>query len=240
MDHDTQQQIQRHELKFYIDHADYAHARSVLDVVMKKDPNQENARGYWIRSLYLDDIDDSSVEDKLAGIEDRTKYRLRIYDTAQDWAKLEQKKKLNNYVQKTAVHVSRDEAYEIAAGDYTCLQRRDDRDALTLYVDLVKQYRRPVAIIDYMRDTYCLDYNNIRITFDTQLRASNTDLDLFATDTATLPLLRPEAVIMEIKFNHFLPPWFTQLMQLDGAISSAISKYTISRMESNAFHLSSL
>lgn len=223
--------VARHELKFYINRLDYEYCKSLLKHLMKKDNYQKEDNGYFIRSLYFDDISDSAVQEKLDGIERRDKYRLRIYDTDQDWVKLERKRKVNNYVQKTSAIITREEALKMTKGDFDWMPEKNNQSLNSIYYDFKRKYLKPVVIVDYTRDAYMLDYNNIRITFDKALRNDTTDLTLFSPDVKTNPLQRDEVIIMEIKFNHCLPSWFQHLFKLESATASAISKYCQSRME---------
>lgn len=49
--------------------------------------------GYMIRSLYFDDCYECAYEEKLAGVEARSKYRIRIYNYSDSIIKLECKHK---------------------------------------------------------------------------------------------------------------------------------------------------
>lgn len=228
-------QVARHELKYYISRSDYEYARLMLKNLMQTDSHLKSERGYFIRSLYLDDIEDNSVEEKLAGIEKRDKYRIRIYDTNQDWAKLERKRKDNNYVKKTTAIINRKEAEEIMKGNYEGLLTYNNSAHNSIYYDLKRKYLRPVVIVDYIREAYTLDYNDVRITFDKNLRTDTTDLRLFADDINTEPIQREDVIILEVKFNHALPSWFKNLFMFDSATVSAISKYCQCRMRSGDY-----
>ena len=92
---------------------------------MKRDSHQQSEDGYMIRSLYMDDAHDAAVEEKLAGVENRDKFRLRIYDTNQDWVKLERKRKYNNYVQKSTGVISKEDALELIHGNSDVLLKYD-------------------------------------------------------------------------------------------------------------------
>lgn len=228
--------VQRHELKFYISRSDYEYARHILGVLMEKDLREGDDRGYFIRSLYFDDAADSSVEEKLDGVEKRDKYRLRIYDFDQDWAKLERKRKDNHFVKKTSVRVTRDEALRMMDGDYEFLLEKEGDDAKAIYFDLKRKYFSPAVIVDYIRDVYIMDYNEIRITFDKRIRASTYDLNLFDENVRTHPLQRDDVIIMEVKFNNFLPSWFKNFLKFESITSSAISKYCQSRMDTREYY----
>jgi hypothetical protein len=229
-------QVRRHELKYYISRSDYEYARSLLSKLMKRDSNQKDDRGYFIRSLYLDDANESGVVEKLAGVENRDKYRMRIYDTNQDWVKLERKRKYNNYVQKSTGIITKAEAMEIAKGNYESLLKYKNPALNSIYFDMKRKYFRPVVIVDYIRDAYMLDYNDIRITFDKHLRSGTTTLDLFSDTIETEPLQRSEVIIMEVKFNNCLPSWFKEFFRFDSATFSAISKYCQTRMGTREYY----
>lgn len=228
--------VQRHELKYYISRSDYEYARSLLAQLMSKDSHQKQDRGYFIRSLYLDDAEDNSVEEKLAGVEMRDKYRLRIYNFEQDWVKLERKRKHNNYVKKSTAIITKEEALEIINGEYESLLKYDNPETKSIYFDLKKKYFKPVVIVDYTRDVFKLDYNEVRITFDKHLRGNTEDLELFNPNIITEPLQQSEVIIMEVKFNHALPSWFTQLFQFESATISAISKYCQCRIKTREYY----
>jgi hypothetical protein len=230
-------QVKRHEVKFYISYADYEYARSVLAKLMQPDPNQKDERGYFIRSLYFDDIMDSSVEEKLDGIEHRDKYRIRIYDTAQTWAKLERKRKHNHFVNKSSVTLTKDEANALIEGDCDFLLEKESDSARSIYFDFKRKYLRPTVIVDYDREVFLLDYNEIRVTFDKNLRVNTTDFNLFSSEVVTQSLQRPDTIIMEVKFNVCLPSWFPTLLKFDAANAQAISKYCQGRMHMREYYL---
>lgn len=229
------QNVQRHELKYYINMNDYLYAKSLLKNLMQRDSYQKDDDGYFIRSLYLDDANDASVEEKLAGVEKRDKYRLRIYDFNQDWVKLERKRKYNNYVKKSSVIITKEEAIEIMNGKYECLLKYNNTDANSIYFDFKRKYFEPAVIVDYVRDAFILDYNNIRITFDKHLRGNTSDLNLFDANVLTEPLQKNEVMIMEVKYNNCLPSWFTEFFHFEGAVHSAISKFCHCRMKTDEY-----
>lgn len=225
----TPLKVERHELKYYLSRADYEYARSLLSTLMHRDEHSPE-RGYPIRSLYFDDIGDASVIEKLDGIEHRDKYRLRTYDPNLDWVKLERKRKNNNYVSKTSVRLSKAEALRLMDNDHEVLYEKDTADARSLYFDFTRKFLKPVIIIDYLREAYTLPYNEIRVTFDKELRINQYDHNLFDPNLETYSIQRDDVIIMEVKFNVALPSWFTPLFNLESATPSAISKYTQGRI----------
>lgn len=229
-------QVKRHELKFYINHSDYEYARHVLGKLMQKDSYQKEDEGYFIRSLYFDDIANSSVEEKLAGIEFRDKYRLRIYEFDQNWAKLERKRKINDFVNKSSVIITKDESLQMIDGNYDFLLNKKGTDAKSIYFDLKRKFYHPVVIVDYIRDVYKMDYNDIRITFDKSTSISTSNLNLFDKNVNTHSLQRENVIIMEVKFHTCLPSWFKDFLKFESATSLAISKYCYGRMDTREYY----
>ena len=81
----------RHELKFYINYRDYMVLRQALKALLAPDENGDENNSYHIRSLYFDDRDETALVDKLAGVEERNKYRIRIYNFSDQKIRLEKK-----------------------------------------------------------------------------------------------------------------------------------------------------
>lgn len=231
--------VQRHELKFYINRSDYEYTRKILSELMDHDEFQDQKtqnRGYFIRSLYFDDVAESSVEEKLDGVENRDKYRLRIYDCNQNWAKLKRKRKNNSFVNKSSVRVTKAEAQDMIEGNYDFLLGKPGTAAKSIYFDLTRKYFRPVVIVDYIRDVFKMDYNEIRITFDKHIRTNTSDLNLFDSTVQTIPLQRDDVIIMEVKFNTCLPSWFKDFLKFESGVALAISKYCYGRMETKEYY----
>lgn len=71
----------RREIKHIITPADAAAIRTNLSAVARPDPNAAQNGGYYlIRSLYFDDLQDTALHEKLDGVNQRKKYRIRYYN----------------------------------------------------------------------------------------------------------------------------------------------------------------
>ena len=79
----------RHELKFFISEMQYQVLSRQLDRVLWRDPNGDENNEYHIRSLYFDTIFNDALFDKLDGVQNRNKYRIRIYNLKDKLIKLE-------------------------------------------------------------------------------------------------------------------------------------------------------
>ena len=69
----------RHELKFLVSEKEIQLMAHRLKSVMKMDAHQIG-NSYMIRSLYFDDINDSCKRENEDGIDNRRKFRIRLYD----------------------------------------------------------------------------------------------------------------------------------------------------------------
>lgn len=70
----------RHELKYTMNMHQYFIVKQRLKHLLKQDEHAGPTGEYHIRSLYFDDIDNTALHEKLGGVRDREKYRIRIYN----------------------------------------------------------------------------------------------------------------------------------------------------------------
>jgi len=219
--------VYRSELKQYISYYDYVQLSKALSRVMKKDGYQQDKRGYFIRSLYFDTIGKKDYEEKIIGYENRKKIRLRIYDTNTQKVKLEIKNKYGDYMLKETATISRQEALDLIDGRIDWLHNKDNDTLRQVYFYFKQDLYRPIIIIDYYREAYYLDFNNIRITFDKKVSSSKDFHKFFEPDTNNVVFTNPNEVILEIKFNHDLPYWVKRILSPYSPDKLSISKYCL-------------
>ena len=219
----------RHELKYFINPAEVEELRRRLRPVMRLDRHCIQGKPYAIRSLYLDDIDDSAYYDKLAGVMARDKYRIRIYRHSDKEIFLERKRKIGDLIQKSSVQITRRLCDQIISGEPWGLQTSPSPLIQDLYVQMRLRLLRPVVIVDYEREAYLHPAENVRITFDLRLRSALSSLDLFNPDIPTVCPHDGNVEILEIKFDHYLPDHIRNLLDGIQADRSAVSKYVLCR-----------
>ena len=218
----------RHEHKFYINHADYFQLRSRLRAVARADQHTNEAGGYKIRSLYFDNYADKAVMEKQAGINRREKYRLRYYNDNTDFIRLEKKAKANTLTYKTTIPITKQQCQLILLGHYDCLKNENKPLMMELYTKIHTDLLRPKNIVDYEREVYVYPTGNVRITFDHRIRTSNSIWQFLEPNSVTIP--SANAIILEIKYDGFLPEIMRQLLQIDQRMQTEFSKYVVSRM----------
>lgn len=221
--------VYRYELKYYINYIDYLRLKDILLNFMKYDENACTDNGYWIRSLYFDTPHNKEYMEKIMGLEHRKKIRLRIYDCDMKDVKLEIKKKHNDYIHKETAVINRDQAQDLIQGKKDFLLESNNQTLNRVYYYMTQEYYFPVVIVDYLRDAFVEDFNNIRITFDQSISSCLTDFDIFKKDLHMLPALGFETIVLEVKYNHFLPRWLKDTLSCIPTLNSSISKYCFSR-----------
>lgn len=220
----------RHELKFYINYRDYVVLRQCIKGLINVDENADDTGTYYIRSLYFDDRDETALVDKLAGVDERGKFRIRIYNFKDDKIRFEKKIKKGQYIAKKSMLLSKKELYAILDGNPAFLLRRPEPLARELFLEMRLKQLRPKVFVDYEREAYILPYESVRITFDKNLKSGSALGDIFDPDLPLIPIAEKETMILEVKFNKYLPDYIKKVLNnLSAPQRSAISKYTLCR-----------
>ncbi len=219
----------RHEHKFLIEYDTYARIRSSIKQVMSLDANSVEGKGYHIRSLYFDDMYENALFEKLSGIVNRKKYRVRIYNFSNERIKLEIKRKFNDYTHKVATTIDREEYERIYNADISDFAFSDDSVKRSYYLEMRNNLLRPKVIVDYYREAFVLPYNEIRITFDTQLAALKPTLNIFSESMHTTALPPYYSLILEVKYNNFLPNHIKTILERYDLTRLSVSKFLLCR-----------
>ena len=217
----------RHELKYFISPHQHYLLSHALDRVLERDPNGDANNEYHIRSLYFDTVYEDALFDKLAGVQDRNKYRIRIYNFSDRVIKMECKTKFGTLISKRSISIPRDLAEQLIAGDPAGLENTRSGLLNDVYREMTVNLLRPVVLVDYVREAYLHPAEEVRITFDKQLRTGMRSTDLFNPEVPTVPPFDHGEMILEVKYNRSLPPYIRDLLSTycPNALASAISKY---------------
>ncbi|MDL2236518.1 polyphosphate polymerase domain-containing protein [Christensenellaceae bacterium OttesenSCG-928-K19] len=221
-------EVSRQEIKFQLNPVQYVRLAHSLENVLLEDKHNGDF-GYPVRSLYFDSFADTDFFQKMAGEENRKKIRLRTYDPDAKQVKLEIKRKFNNDQIKKSVWVEREDALALINCDYEVLREYESPSAQMLYEIMHVNRVRPVTLIEYNRKAFIHPTNNIRITLDTDIRASETCFDFFGHDPVLTPVEEFAFALAEVKFNGFLMGWLSELLSDYGFNRSAYSKYAVAR-----------
>jgi len=219
----------RHERKFLLPAPRAALLRARLSAVMRPDPHAGPAGSYHIRSLYFDDLHDSCLTEGISGTDPREKYRIRFYDGKQDVIHLERKRKERGLTSKENCLLTVEQAEILASGRY--LPDAEDSPAVlrALCLEMRGRGMRPVITVDYDRTPFILPEGNVRITFDTNLASSPPPRDLFSEDLPKRAVFPTGTVLLEVKYDAFLPDLLTALLHTEDLRQTAFSKYVLCR-----------
>ena len=213
----------RHEWKHEINYADLLTLRLRLSAVMKRD---EHAIGgiYRIRSLYFDNLSDKALWEEIDGVNVREKFRIRYYNGDASFIVLEKKSKINGLCAKESCRITEDEAQKIVDGNLGWMPESGRPLCLELYSKMCSQGLRPKTIVDYTRDPFIYGPGNVRVTIDYNIRTGAFRTDFLNPETLTLPA-GESPIILEVKWDDFLPDIIRDAVTIPGRRVSAFSKY---------------
>ncbi|MDQ0091538.1 hypothetical protein J2T12_004975 [Paenibacillus anaericanus] len=219
----------RHELKFMINRQQYFIIRQRLKSIVEQDAHVGPTGEYHIRSLYFDDINNTALHEKLGGIRDRAKYRIRIYNNSDNLIHFEKKVKFNDYIAKLKEPLTRDMYNSIVSGNFEVLNVPDKPLLRELYYEMRNNLLRPKVIVDYVREPYVCHNGNVRITFDKELRTGLNSTDIFDEALNSVPAIDDHLIILEVKYDEYIPEYIRAALQLEGLNQQSASKYVICR-----------
>ncbi len=220
----------RHEAKHIINLMDYYCISQRLRAVCKLDKNAKKDRRYHIRSLYFDSIEDTALREKMDGLIYRDKYRIRIYDLSDETIRLEKKSKINGLCNKRQTKLTKKECESIIKGDISWMSKSKDPLILDFYANIKSRRLRPKTIVDYNREAYVYPYGNVRITFDSNIKSGVYQVNLFDENLPTVPVNSDSTLLMEVKFDEFLPDVIRDIIQSNERKTTAYSKYSSCRI----------
>jgi len=218
----------RHEWKHMINHCDMMILRQRLGVVAHRDPYAVDGK-YEIRSLYFDNADDKALREKIDGINIREKFRIRYYNGDTSVIHLEKKSKVNGLCLKDSAELSKVQAQWLMDGHYEWMSGCGVALIEELYSKMTAQGLRPKTIVDYTREPFVFAPGNVRITLDYNIRTGLHCTDFLNPDCITVPA-GDAAIILEVKWDEYLPDIIRDAIQLENRQVSAFSKYAACRI----------
>ena len=220
----------RKEIKQAISYADYAILKSKLLHVMRLDKHSGANGKYLIRSTYFDNFENKVLNEKKEGYINRDKYRVRIYGKSSSIINLERKSKRNNLTFKSKCAITQNEFEQMRIGDFLWMEKDDRALIRDLFHEMKYSQLKPMTVVDYEREAYTYPYGNVRVTFDSKVQSSMRNTDMFNKNLPMIDVLEPNLVILEVKYDEYLPDIIKFLLQSVDTRAEAYSKYQLSRM----------
>lgn len=218
----------RHEWKHLINYGDMIVLRKRLSAVMKTDENAVDGR-YFIRSLYFDTPAETALREKIDGISRREKFRIRYYNFDTTVIHLEKKSKSAGLCGKKSADLTKEQVRKIIDGDLVWMKDSEDELIRELFRKMTVQQLKPKTIVDYWREPFVYEAGNVRVTLDYEIRTGLASKDFFSKDCPTVPI-PDNPIILEVKWDGFLPDFIRNAVQIGDRRTSAFSKYATCRI----------
>ncbi len=212
--------FERYEKKYLLTRKQYRSMLLGMAPYMKPDAHPL----YSISNIYYDTAHYDLIRASLEKPVYKEKLRVRSYGVpgSRDKVFVELKKKYDGVVYKRRVTMEMQAAVRYLHG-----VKKGDGSQISREIDyFMRLYRpEPKVLIAYDREAYAaVNGGELRITFDTALRARSNDLDLRFGDHGIL-LSDDELYLMEIKIPGTAPLWLARLLSENGVFSTSFSKY---------------
>lgn len=222
----TKERQLRYENKYLISVSQARRLRLILDTICFRDENTNGQGQYNIRSLYLDDYWGSAYNDNEIGVDQRSKYRIRIYDSSEHYISLERKIKIGGKIGKDRAPVSKEFFEAVREGELQNLEYPCENPIINRFLtECQMKYLRPAVIVDYVREPYVYPEGDVRITFDMDIGFSNDFGAFFDKKLFLQPILAPGMMLLEVKYTGFLPEFIHRQLQSFHLQQCTFSKY---------------
>lgn len=217
----------RHEVKHEINYSDMLAIRQRMKTVAYADPHAIDGK-YHIRSLYFDNLYDKALTEKINGVSYREKFRIRYYNSDTSVIHLEKKTKVSHLGNKQSAPLTAHQAQCIVNGDIKWMMNSPYELIRELYAKMSIQGLAPKTIVDYTREPFIYPAGNVRVTLDYDIRSGIKCTDFLNTECVTVPV--SESIILEVKWDNFLPDIIRDAVTLVDRREGAFSKYAACRI----------
>lgn len=223
-----QHKIPRQELKYVLGRGEYAALTQRCQAVMHRDPHAGPDGAYQIASLYFDDLADTALLQNYAGVSSRAKFRIRLYNNDASSLHLEKKVKRGGLGTKYMCPMTPEQLKMLLAGELDWMMATGYPLMQELYAHMKNDLLRPKTIVAYKREPFIYGPGNVRVTFDYDIRSGICARELLDPQVPLVPAA-PGKVVMEVKYDAFLPDIIRMILQEGTPRVRAFSKYAVSR-----------
>ena len=202
---------------------------------VNKDENMKRGTGnsYMVRSIYYDTANYTYFHEKVDGLRDRKKIRIRGYNdcTPESVVFLEIKRKKDRKVWKYRAPVRYADLPELLrTGDcerYVLNARPDAVEEGCRFFYHMRRYGlQPTVLVVYKREAFHGKYDpTFRLTFDQDLRGLVHPAVNQLFDEDRLRFVEPRLFVMEVKFHDVYPSWMRKIVNDLELQQKAFSKY---------------
>ena len=230
----------RYEFKYIVKNSDLDRLRSMIlpFVTIDKFAEVDDNHQYTVRSIYFDTSRFDFYYEKIEGIKNRKKVRLRGYDKVDgnNIVFFEIKRKYDIPIMKFRAPVKFEDALDmfrsrningqVVSNDFF---PKGNENSKRFFYQVFSKNLRPVVLIVYEREAYQDKMDDtVRITLDKNIRskAYPSLTNLFEEDKLSQAL--SGKFILEVKFNNHFPSWLNPIISSLALRKQSASKYVIS------------
>jgi hypothetical protein len=227
--------VMRYEFKYIVDLSMHEKLTQMMRpfVAMDEFALLDKTPGYTVRSIYFDTPNLHFYTEKIEGVPNRKKLRIRGYN--KPWVNkdvfLEIKRKHRIPMTKNRAKTTYVNMLEILGGEkdlYDAFEGRSEKtqdSAQKFMYNLKSGNLQPVVLVTYDRLPYhSIADKTIRITHDMNLRSMPLPTldDLYSDD---LKSVMDGKFILEVKFNKKYPTWMRKIVNTLNLKQCSASKY---------------
>lgn len=218
----------RHELKHLITPAEDRIVSERLGRLFQRDSHAGPDGTYWVNSLYFDTPEDKAFLQKIHGVNEREKFRIRYYGDTPEFLRLEKKIKKGGLCSKRSARLTYEQAVSLLNGHINFLLESGDALMVELYSKMRGELLSPRTIVRYEREAYIFKPGNVRVTLDRKL---STDISCGTFLKPRHNTIKPasESTVLEVKYDAFLPDIVRMAVQTPDRKTGAYSKYAVCR-----------
>lgn len=220
----TQTNFKRYEKKYMLTQEQQVNLMKQLLPYIKEDKFGR----YTICNIYYDTEDWELIRQSIQKPVYKEKLRVRSYGVPgdEDKAFIEIKKKYKGIVYKRRITAQAKDVEPILTGGSSFEIKKSDEQIRNEILWFQSFYRtQPRIFIGYDRQAFAgIQDSGLRITFDTNIRWRDEELDLRCGDYGQ-PVLPGEQVLMEIKMPGACPLWLAHILNGSGIYPTSFSKY---------------
>ncbi len=211
--------MKRYELKYLLNSEQLTYFMNQISHYMKVDKYGLTS----IASIYFDTPDYRLINKSIEKPKYKEKLRLRGYGlvTTDQPTFLEVKRKCEGIVYKRRIALLEKEAFELITNKEAKEKTQISRE-LEAFMETYKCLE-PKYMIIYDRLAYYQDNSDLRITIDMNPRYRTHDLNLHTSMDGT-PLIENGGAILEVKVQHSIPLWLSEILTKGKIYQTSFSK----------------
>lgn len=231
----------RFEFKYIINKNISKLIQKEVENFAESDSFSNNEDNYFVRSLYFDNDVFSNFREKIDGIKNRHKFRIRTYSKKQSkltplYLEMKGRNNQRTFKNRTKIRSEDLDLFYYQKNLFNLKKKYSDNKLINQFIfDTYRKKIIPKVVIDYKRRAL-LSKNGLyfRLTFDSDIYACSND-KLFENDY-NWKICIPGNDILEVKFDLTIPPWFHRIIQNYQLKRISVSKFVLGMETTNLAH----